>query len=1121
MADPDAPDQKRARLNNAGHHLVYNPHPFQHPPPPPPPQPQPHSQSSRPPAHANSVPVPPHSPSRQYPPHSLPAPYPPQGQAAYQASLPSPLAPPSDIRSFTDPRSIPSPSQRPHGIVGPPPVTASQDRIATTYHRAPPTPQPSSASDPHTSRSTSISVDVKSQPSSQGMERAGHHSPWPAHPEHRPNGGIANGYGHTMSPPQPNGQPTYLPPAGQPYAPPPTHYAQSPYVGDYAASQQVRRKQVRATQACNHCRSRKQKCDEARPCQFCRENNFDCQYKDVPPPKQDRSMMQLQDSVNSIYDVLKDLAGEFSSFKREMNTWRQSVESRMGPGRGGYVMAADQASPDTSFVAPLKDQSAWGGRTPIQGRSQARVNSMKMESPVVAASNMSPAGLQASTPIKQEASFPPPPHQPATPADSVRTEQSRLTDTGLKEKSGLQGDHTTPAHKLLEEWQSMNVFYQGVPYLKRIVEQNHKVSDYPMLLEKGRGTWRIWGVGEGHHFNDGSQAPGSPESSNDFSDGPSPTPGLSSGKDESWGHPPFDHSSPVTPRECSGTEGGLDPEGRLNLHATILKELLDSYLVNMHVLHPFMNRSKLTRMFADFAEQYSPDLRSTPGKSPAYSGLPPEFNPGVKRKRSTTAHGNFGSQRVFIEFSLPNAIVLLVCALGKVFNYTDNCLPAPYKEKAPPASVWGHAGGSPYPPSESAEDYRPRNIDILPGMAYYAYGSLILGQLGTGNTVEHAQAMILAALYNSQFARVMDSWGWIHNACRITMVLVKEDYPKLLRSYYLKDGAQITAKDRYRKNSVMCVYWTCLQLESDILAEMSALTPSEVSEHQSVIMYPAGVSDRFPTEDGAGYENQPQEGQQIDASDACAMMIYSSQIWLRVILNEAHNALYGASGRIGFDVHNVKEVVANAKVHIEILESWKTTLPPILDWKDSDPPPTDLNLARLRAKYYGGLYMMLRPYLRIAIHVLEFPPAPATANQHNSEEPNVHMVDLSEDQQKIIEIACKCIESAVRSTIAFDRVGADPDSPYTGYRSQRTKRLIVTNVFGTLHAQFGNILVLTSVLKSKLYPRVARFTSLNRANLTALFQRTIAILEEVSPNSPILSMDLEILRNVQAQEGLL
>ena len=105
--------------------------------------------------------------------------------------------------------------------------------------------------------------------------------------ESQKSGCIFNGYSDSINHTHHNN--------GRPFQPPPppaatydqSPYAQSPYVGQYAgaAFQQVRRKQVRATQACNHCRTRKQKCDEARPCQFCRENNFDCQYKDVPPPK--------------------------------------------------------------------------------------------------------------------------------------------------------------------------------------------------------------------------------------------------------------------------------------------------------------------------------------------------------------------------------------------------------------------------------------------------------------------------------------------------------------------------------------------------------------------------------------------------------------------------------------------------------------------------------------------------------------------------------------------------------------------------------------------------------------------------------------------------------------------
>ena len=64
------------------------------------------------------------------------------------------------------------------------------------------------------------------------------------------------------------------------------------------------------------------------------------------------------------------------------------------------------------------------------------------------------------------------------------------------------------------------------------------------------------------------------------------------------------------------------------------------------------------------------------------------------------------------------------------------------------------------------------------------------------------------------------------------------------------------------------------------------------------------------------------------------------------------------------------------------------------------------------------------------------------------------------------------------------------------------------------------MLVLTSVYKSKLYPLLPPDTWLTKANLTALLNRTITILREVSPNSPILSMDLKILTNVQSQQGL-
>jgi hypothetical protein len=76
-----------------------------------------------------------------------------------------------------------------------------------------------------------------------------------------------------------------------------------------------------------------------------------------------------------------------------------------------------------------------------------------------------------------------------------------------------------------------------------------------------------------------------------------------------------------------------------------------------------------------------------------------------------------------------------------------------------------------------------------------------------------------------------------------------------------------------------------LILTSDILAEMNTLPPSDVSKHQDEIMYPLGVYENFSE------TNQPHEETENDMP----MFIYSSLIHLRVILNRAHNTLYGAS----------------------------------------------------------------------------------------------------------------------------------------------------------------------------------------------------------------------------------
>jgi hypothetical protein len=478
-------------------------------------------------------------------------------------------------------------------------------------------------------------------------------------------------------------------------------------------------------------------------------------------------MMQLQDSMNTMSDVLSNFLGEFSA-------WRQDVENRL-PSRKGFEITSNVASPEAVAVGAPRDQSTSRLPTPMQGRNQAlRVNSMKTESPTVPSNYMSPGHPQASTPIKQELNFPMS-QQPATPADSVRTDISHSTSAGLQEKAGLQSDHSTPAHKLFAEWPHIKEWSQGIEYLDKLTKNGRDISDYPMQLEQDRGLLRPWGIGEGLDLNDGAQGPGSPEGSND-SDAPSPAPG----KEGLWGYPPLDKSSPgtmnsSTPREYSSHAGGLGPDGRPDFRSAVMDELLESYITNMHNLHPFLNRSKIQKMFREFKEQYSPDAKSANAASPAAHQL----TTGMKRKRSSSAFGEGYSAKGAIERSLRNAIVLLILALGKVCSYKDRRpLPSPQSDKGAQSNgAWGSFGPSSHPngsfTSEMSDDGRPRNIDMMPGMAYYSYATDILGNHHGGLTVAHAQAFILAALYISQFARVLESWSWINSACRITIVLLK------------------------------------------------------------------------------------------------------------------------------------------------------------------------------------------------------------------------------------------------------------------------------------------------------------------------------------------------------------
>ena len=417
--------------------------------------------------------------------------------------------------------------------------------------------------------------------------------------------------------------------------------------------------------------------------------------------------------------------------------------------------------------------------------------------------------------------------------------------------------HTTAAHKLL--WWSS---------IRSLIDEVHAENEgYIMQAEEGRGSLRIWGRGEnagsGERFDEGED----PEAAWGVSWG---------GLEGEW----IDPSGGGYPREDDEVRGlrvgsgGLTLDGVLKLDLDTVDLYLNSYLSNIHILHPILDKNTISRTTQEFLARVNsppaqpPAMTSSP--TSAFAGL--ESHPGLtrkssipsnvtgKRKRSISISGGAipeGKQgrinsrsnstshpspphipqhhpprRQNIPRTIHSAIVLLVMALGSVCRHrqpvpgplplvptsspkhTFNSSPAfnqqggspstpPYQSAGtPPGFHPHHSLGSQVPPPRPPLRIPKkllRNIDVIPGLAYFAKAMEIMGILFGGNELENVQAGLLAGLYWGQLGRVLDSWKWISWACMGCQVLVRMKLQHV--------------KDEVRKDVILRVFWSCLQLE--------------------------------------------------------------------------------------------------------------------------------------------------------------------------------------------------------------------------------------------------------------------------------------------------------------------
>ncbi|KAJ5234572.1 uncharacterized protein N7469_003740 [Penicillium citrinum] len=948
-------------------------------------------------------------------------------------------------------------------------------------------------------------------------------------------------------PPEPPGPGETTPTSGP--LPPPSQFMSpapiaaptpAPYGPDYyqnPAYGHRQRKAARAQQACDQCRARKAKCDEGRPeCSHCRENGLKCVYKEIPTHKQEKSMQPVMTSImhfrdEAMQDTKRLLRGQehnTNQLDRLVSQLTQLINTQGIP-----VTDPNRLSQTAAPIPPHE--------LPVKLESQ-------VIPPMEQSTEKSPFGQQQRL-------------------DTVSFDESQLKGDNEGELS-IPLEHTTAAHKLLM-W----------PSIKKLLNPHDYDKDYVMGLEGQRGVTSLFHRGENSYSADGSFLPwrGSPMNGNMNSQRQS---GL-----EAWAGAALQDS-----------DADISRNGILRLDGKTVKRYLRSYLSQMHLLHPFLDQRELEEKVDTFIQCYCPtDTNSLCREK--------------KRKRSVEdvdGSGRDGSSTPPVGLNIDCAIVLLTIAVGAICE-TKSPLPGPVMDKEPdyrqqfipgprqpiPPAVNGTntingflspansdsalpSNASFYAPLESTSqsfpssatearaadkamlqrstmyDKKPKNYQMIPGLSLYSYALQILAFLHSGIHLEHVQANLLAGLYAGQLAHPFSSHSHIHKAAWACQVLVGSKDYKALQGGPTQDLFNF-------------VYWTCLQLESDLLAELD-IPASGISRSESLIPLPKGKWTIIPL---------PND---MEDPHVMMMMFYSAQIHLRKVLNRVHTDLYKVEkeGQARWS-SSVQEALSHN------LDLWRFSLPEMMRWKDDYPPAKEINAARMRAKYYGARYIIHRPLLYHALHYggsgarvdavsqtsVDSPTGSVANSQSQQMSPSVNTTSRAQNMTRMmsdmgtvssnpaaafpngwtpptvhlrelpskLRRACKvCIDSAILSTKAFDGI-EDPfdalennfkeepfksmQDPLEGHRMEdpfamdpnfvskdEKNRLVVTNIFGTAHAQFGNLLVLSATYMSSLSELV------DRDELKTLLKRTIRFLLRSEHVSPTLRADARILTEI-------
>ncbi|GKT91242.1 C6 zinc finger domain-containing protein [Colletotrichum tofieldiae] len=668
---------------------------------------------------------------------------------------------------------------------------------------------------------------------------------------------------------------------------------------------------------------------------------------------------------------------------------------------------------------------------------------------------------------------------------------------------------------MLLSWPGIKEMTQGI--LER--EGVKYPQEYPIAQEEKRGVLRLYGRGEGggqdrtppgtgatgatsaFERSSAAEAFGTVDAIDDsFSEtGNSPSPG------EAWGQ--VGGLSP--PTSVGYTSATLVGDGHPDFAEETVKSYVHSFEKHILSLHPILPLGDLRTLVKRFLDSLAQTEKKTKPQAPGVAKFVPPTNfPEMSNKRKRSPAGDQPDEPVPLprkpgrpHRTIENALVLVILALGKICQH-DSKIPdlprdhqehnhsspanrngypsSPGAQASPPSySAHSHSSGLPSPKEQNnslpsrrqsmqgsgalktGQSLR-RNYDIIPGLEYFAYASDIMGNHMAGWTIKHAQTFIFAGLYYGQLGRVLESDAMFFNAARALNMIMRRDM-----SRFFKMGVY-NPPEKKRDNSVLLAFWSCLQLE-------------KCQDYE---------------------EQMPWPNMKLMDPDFSVRVrdSYIGQLYLRKTLNTIHNLLYDPKEQ-----------------HVSVYEKMRKVQALEQQLRSMTPPATDLLDARLRAKYWGARVIIYRPFIRFILEVSErlkqrsddsgmlnkenvgaigvFNPHDASALVgHGSHGIRGH----DELDPEVKAWAERGIKALIQSTRAFH--GVD------------NKRLLVTNIFGTAHAQWGNLLILAAAYKDPYLTRL-----IERPTLQELFKRTIEMFNMHAQSSSALTIDMHILQHIEKE----